>query len=938
MSDKTWITGEFVETVQLQVVCRTLISKLAPNATEISMEHLEAYGSLDKALQVFYEDSIREVVEKTREVLQRKGKSEIKEGVLRNWFEKKLITQAHTRGLIYRGATHTEGLINEAVNLLDQAHIIREERRGSGRWYELSHDRFVDPILTSNKEWMLQYSGAAKVRQWLEERATRWNQTQDETALLSENELKEAESWVASAEASELGYDRSVTNLIQASRTHINNKKVQREFEIESANKLARSARRFKWASIGLAVMFVLALTTTLIASVQWRKAYDNLELAEEREQEAQRLQKQASQQAERELWARVAAIQAAKEADAARQEAANRADEAEKAKKEAVEAQRAAEKARGELRDALKKAEERAREAERARKTDQLSREAFRLSRRPESQQDAVEQFNRAIDVYKETGDRDAQADSYLNQGQVYKDMGEVERAEDAFNKALQLYRHTPADPQKQASTLNNIGIIYTSSGASDPLTGERNEEALATAKTKFYSALTMYRALQDLFGEAATLTNIGDAQLAMKSKDDRRRASDFYERALGIYTYSVMNNSANQEKHLRALLGMFISLGNKQALLAEANEDTFSLDDRIEMYKEALDLYTQLNDKRGMAIANTKIGAATEEALQSAATENVERYEKLVLDSYKKAADLYKESHDAIGEAGAHISLGHYYQTLADPEKRSKAVGEYSLAATIYRSIDDRAGQIRAHKALYDFYATSSEAEHKAKAVASLVLMNDLYRELENVRGQSDTYLKLGALHENLQFRDKAETAFDEALKLYRTSGDKKTEADVLGEIGRIYAKSKDKAGVELAVQRLNQAADIYRETKSTEALAATYNKLAELHSQSPWRLAFPADEATQWYLNAVKYYEMEADTYRGKGSKSDPVKVAKVLRFIGSVYRDRLDDKAKALESLNQALKLYEEARNPAGIRAVKIEIANLAKQSGAETSKP
>src|SRR5689334_4530960 len=42
MSDKTWITGEFVETVQLQVVCQTLINKLAPDATEISMEHLEA--------------------------------------------------------------------------------------------------------------------------------------------------------------------------------------------------------------------------------------------------------------------------------------------------------------------------------------------------------------------------------------------------------------------------------------------------------------------------------------------------------------------------------------------------------------------------------------------------------------------------------------------------------------------------------------------------------------------------------------------------------------------------------------------------------------------------------------------------------------------------------------------------------------------------------
>lgn len=922
MSDKTWITGEFVETVQLQVVCRTLINKLAPNATEISMEHLEAYGSLDKALQVFYEDSIREVVEKTGEVLRRKGETQIKEGVLRNWFEKKLITPAHTRGLAYRGATHTEGLVNEAVDVLDQAHIIREERRGSGRWYELSHDRFVDPILTSNKEWLLQYSGAAQVRKWLEERAARWNQTQDEASLLTENELTDAERWIASPEASELGYDVSITNLIQASRTNLKSKRAQRELEVQSAARLARSARRFKWASVGLAVMFLFFVATTLIAADQWRKNRENFLLAEKRRAQAAESEQRALQWANSEYAAKQQEFEKTKEAEKAKQEAAKRADEAEKARQEA-------ENARGQLREALKKAEDRAREAERARKTDQLSREAFRLSRRPESQQEAIEQFNRAIAVYKETRDLDAQADSYLNQGQVYKDMGEDERAEDAFNKALQLYRHAPADPQKQASTLNNIGVIYSSAGSSNPVTGEINQEALATAKTKFYSALTMYRALKDVLGEAATLTNIGDAQWAMNSKDDRKRALEYYDEAMGIYLAADQNPTI-REKQMRALLGMYISLGNKQPLLVE-DDAPFSLDDRVLMYREAFEGYAELDDKRGMAMASTKIGEATEEALQSAQGENAQRYEQLVSESYKRAADLYKELHDPIGEAGAHIRLGQYYKTLQDPEKRSKAIDEYSLAATIYRSIEDRAGQVRANRLIYEFYA-SSDSKHKSKAIPALIHMNDLYRALENVRGQSDTYVKLGALHESLKARDKAEIAFQEALKLYRNSGDRKTEADVLGEIGRIYAKSTDKEGVELAVERLNQAAEIYRETNSTEALAATYSMLAALHSQSPWPLKFSSEEATQWYLKSVKYYEMEADVYRGKGAKADPLKLPKVLRFIASVYRDRLDDKAKALEYLNQSLKLYQDAKNNSGIRAVTSDIANLTKQNG------
>src|SRR2546423_1833966 len=125
MSDKTWVVGEFVETVQLQVVCQTLLNKLPEGATEITREHLEAYGNVDTALQVFYEDSIREAVEKTKNVAGPDGKMGVKEGFLRHWFEERLITSGETRGLAYRGEKYTEGLINAAGDVLDRAHISR---------------------------------------------------------------------------------------------------------------------------------------------------------------------------------------------------------------------------------------------------------------------------------------------------------------------------------------------------------------------------------------------------------------------------------------------------------------------------------------------------------------------------------------------------------------------------------------------------------------------------------------------------------------------------------------------------------------------------------------------------------------------------------------------------------------------------------------------
>ena len=208
----------------------------------------------------------------------------------------------------------------------------------------------------------------------------------------------------------------------------------------------------------------------------------------------------------------------------------------------------------------------------------------------------------------------------------------------------------------------------------------------------------------------------------------------------------------------------------------------------------------------------------------------------------------------------------------------------------------------------------------------------VNELYGSLENIRGQSETDIKLGSLYESLQARDKAEAAFKAALDLYENSRDSKTQADILSEIGSIYAASRDRNGVELAIQRYTQAAGIYQGTTSLEALAKTYERLADIHSQSPWRLGFANDEAIQWYNKAIHYYATEAELYRSRtGSKDALAKVAKVLRLMGIVYRDRLADKDKALDVFNQSFKLYQEAKNSTGMRTVRNDIANLTNQS-------
>jgi hypothetical protein len=146
------VPGEFVEPVQLQVVCQSLWEELPPDVTEITQPHLRAFGDVDQALLTFYERALRSTVQQTR----------VGERGLRDWFERDLITPMGTRGTAYRGAESTGGVPNAAIDALEAQHLIRAERRAGARWYELTHDRFIGPLQRSNEAWR-----AARRQRWL---------------------------------------------------------------------------------------------------------------------------------------------------------------------------------------------------------------------------------------------------------------------------------------------------------------------------------------------------------------------------------------------------------------------------------------------------------------------------------------------------------------------------------------------------------------------------------------------------------------------------------------------------------------------------------------------------------------------------------------------------------------------------------------------------
>ena len=137
------VPGEFVEPVQLQVVCYTLFERLPEGVNTVTLDAYRKYGDPDDALEGFYQQALDAAVAETR----------VDEGDLREWFERKLITPAGTRGLVFRDDESTGDIPNRVISVLEQRHIIRPEIRSGSHWYELSHDRFIRPIQRANLGW-----------------------------------------------------------------------------------------------------------------------------------------------------------------------------------------------------------------------------------------------------------------------------------------------------------------------------------------------------------------------------------------------------------------------------------------------------------------------------------------------------------------------------------------------------------------------------------------------------------------------------------------------------------------------------------------------------------------------------------------------------------------------------------------------------------------
>jgi hypothetical protein len=148
------VLGPYVEPVHLQVVCQRLWDKVVGEdhrrditPADLQVAAVRSGDNTDfvtQALQAFYEQVLAGVLAEF-------SAQGLREGQVRLWFERHLITQQGTRNRVYMGDRETAGLPNDVVLALANHYLIRGDPHAGLNWYELTHDRLVVPIQRANQ-------------------------------------------------------------------------------------------------------------------------------------------------------------------------------------------------------------------------------------------------------------------------------------------------------------------------------------------------------------------------------------------------------------------------------------------------------------------------------------------------------------------------------------------------------------------------------------------------------------------------------------------------------------------------------------------------------------------------------------------------------------------------------------------------------------------
>ncbi|MGH3925484.1 MAG: WD40 repeat domain-containing protein, partial [Pseudonocardiaceae bacterium] len=227
------IPGPYVEPVQLQVVCERLWERPRADVMEITESDVQEVGDVDSALAGYYTEKVRLIAAETS----------TDERVIRAWFDRALIVEPGLRAQVLVGPLQRADGDDRVLRLLQEAHLIRAENRGSARWFELAHDRLIEPVQTSNVEWR-----EANLQPFQRQAGLWQSEDRPDHLLLAGDALHQVVRWV----------EEHPGELTAAERQFLAASRARNELQ---------HARRVRWMLIAMSVVIGVMVITFAVAA-----------------------------------------------------------------------------------------------------------------------------------------------------------------------------------------------------------------------------------------------------------------------------------------------------------------------------------------------------------------------------------------------------------------------------------------------------------------------------------------------------------------------------------------------------------------------------------------------------------------------------------------------------------------------------------------------
>ncbi len=319
-------------------------------------------------------------------------------------------------------------------------------------------------------------------------------------------------------------------------------------------------------------------------------------------------------------------------------------------------------------------------------------------------------------LKLAKEKGNIELESSFLNNNGLIYLDKGDPEKALECYEKALEL-----GAIERSSMTLNNIGMVFKS---------QRNyQEAIVWLK----KALETVESSQNVIDKITILNNIG---LTYFSDRKYQEAFEYYEKALEI----------NKK------LG---DLGIKSRLLSNIGSVYFSkneYENALEKFQEALQISEELGDLNGITVRLNNIASIYAQ----------QGKKKLALANYEKALEKVEILGDLAKKAIYLTNMALLYSELNSKDKAVKLLEE---ALPIDKRLNDMPRVLFDLKKVGTFYKDIGDYQNALKSYEQAL---DYYEKANDIGGISGTYNDIAMVYYNQGRISNAIETLEEAIDI--------------------------------------------------------------------------------------------------------------------------------------------------------------------------